>query len=90
MNACRIVSLTDESEPVRRFGFTYATLPGHVEMGEESFVVEWDLEDRVWYEIHAISRPRFWLARLVYPWTRFIQRCFRRDSQRSMQDATQG
>jgi len=34
----RIVAVIDE--PGRRFGFAYGTLPGHVEKGEESFLVE--------------------------------------------------
>lgn len=34
----RVVSVVDE--PGRRFGFAYGTLPGHVEKGEESFLVE--------------------------------------------------
>ena len=34
----RIVRVVDE--PGRRFGFAYGTLPGHVERGEESFLVE--------------------------------------------------
>ncbi len=88
LNACRIISITDEVDPVRQFGFTYATLPGHVEMGEELFLVEWDREDRVWYEIRAISRPRYWPLRLAFPLARLMQRHFRRDSQLSMQEAT--
>lgn len=87
LNACRIVSVTDDVEPVRRFGFTYATLPGHVELGEELFLIEWDREGRVWYQIRAVSRPRYWLARLAYPLTRWLQRRFRRDSIRGMQAA---
>lgn len=86
-NACRIVAVIDEHEPNRRFGFTYATLPGHVEMGEETFVIEWDDKDNVWYEIHAISRPNYWAVKLAYPLARQMQRRFRRDSQRSMQHA---
>lgn len=89
MNACRIVSVTDEVEPLRRYGFTYATLPGHVEMGEELFAIEWARDDQVWYVIRAVSRPRYWLVRIAYPLTRWLQSCFRRDSARSMQQAVQ-
>lgn len=87
LNACRITSITDDIEPVRRFGFTYATLPGHVERGEESFVIEWDRNNDVWYEIRAISRPRYWAVWLAYPVARRLQHRFRRDSQRAMQTA---
>jgi uncharacterized protein (UPF0548 family) len=31
LNACRIVYVVDDSQPVRRFGFAYGTLPGHAE-----------------------------------------------------------
>jgi uncharacterized protein (UPF0548 family) len=57
LNACRIVYIVDESEPLRRFGFAYGTLPGHVGTGEERFLVEWDpAGDGVWYDILAFSR----------------------------------
>src|SRR3974390_3493589 len=36
---CRVVAVTDEPT---RFGFSYATLPGHPECGEESFTVHRD------------------------------------------------
>src|SRR5262249_22125537 len=39
MNACRIVYVIDEVEPLHRFGFAYGTLPGHVESGEERFTI---------------------------------------------------
>ncbi len=51
-----------------RFGFAYGTLPGHVESGEERFLVEWDRgDDAVWYDILAFSRPNHVLTRLGYP-----------------------
>jgi uncharacterized protein (UPF0548 family) len=84
LNACRIVYLLDESEPVRRFGFAYGTLPHHVERGEERFSVEWQADDSVWYDLRAFSRPRFWAARLGYPMARRLQRRFVRDSQAAM------
>lgn len=90
LNACRIVAVIDERQSHRRFGFTYSTLPGHVEMGEETFVIEWDGNDDVWYEIHAISRPNYWAVKLAYPLARWMQHRFRQDSQRSMQQATEG
>lgn len=80
LNACRIVYVVDESEPVRRFGFAYGTLPDHAESGEERFQIEWDSEGAVWYDILAFSRPRHFLARLAYPLTRRLQKRFARDS----------
>lgn len=84
VNACRIVNVIDEPN---RFGFAYGTLPGHVERGEERFLVERMDDGDVWYEILAYSRPRHWLARLGYPLARLQQARFRRDSARSMQEA---
>ncbi|MBI3865618.1 MAG: DUF1990 domain-containing protein [Planctomycetia bacterium] len=85
LNACRIVYVVDESGPIDRFGFAYGTLPGHVEMGEERFLVEWDhANDSVWYDILAFSRPRHPLARLAYPLARLLQKRFARDSAAAM------
>jgi uncharacterized protein (UPF0548 family) len=81
LNACRVARVTNE---MRRFGFTYVTLPGHVEMGEELFLIEWDAEDRVWYQIRAVSRPRYWMVRMAYPLARWLQHRFRQDSMRAM------
>lgn len=90
LNACRIVYLLDETEPVRRFGFAYGTLPDHVERGEERFSIEWLADDTVWYDIRAFSRPRYWLIRIGYPVARRLQRRFVRDSQAAMQRAVAG
>ena len=66
-NACRVVYVVDETEPVRRVGFANGTLPGHAECGEEVFVVEMDAAGDVWYDLRAYSRPRHWLARAGLP-----------------------
>lgn len=87
LNACRIVYVLDESGPVRRFGFAYGTLPAHVEQGEERFTVELRDDGRVWYDVRAFSRPRFWAVRWAKPLARRLQRRFVRDSQRAMQAA---
>jgi uncharacterized protein (UPF0548 family) len=68
--ACRVESVIDEPE---RFGFVYATLPGHPEDGYESFVVVLRGGDVV-FEIDAVSRPGIALVRLAAPITRAIQR----------------
>ena len=88
LNACRMVYVVDESGPIRRFGFACGTLPGHVESGEERFLVEWHRDtDRVWYDILAFSRPNHLLTRLGYPLIRRSQRRFARDSAVSMVSA---
>ena len=85
LNSCRIVYVVDESGPIRRFGFAYGTLPGHVESGEERFLIEWDrADDSVWYDIMAFSRPNHILTRLGYPVVRRTQKRFGRDSAASM------
>ena len=91
--AARVVYVINDSierdgRRLERFGFAYGTLPDHPELGEERFLVEWDkATGSVEYEILAISRPRHWLARLGYPYTRYEQGRFRRFSAAAMQRA---
>ena len=88
LNACRIVYVVDEEGPICRFGFAYGTLPGHMETGEERFLIEWDrASGEVSYDILAFSRPRHILSRLAYPWTRYLQARFRRDSSNALRRA---
>lgn len=85
LNSCRIVYTVDESGPTSRFGFAYGTLPGHVESGEERFLIEWDRDsDQVSYNILAFSRPNHILTWLGYPFVRRSQKRFGRDSAASM------
>jgi len=91
LNACRIVYIVDESGPITKFGFAYGTLPGHVESGEERFLIEWDREtDTVWYDILAFSRPKHFLTRLGYPLVRRLQKRFAQDSAAAMFRAVNG
>ena len=88
VNAARIIYIVDDPGPIPRFGFAYGTLPGHVESGEERFLIEWDPGDnRVWYDILAFSKPNHILTRLGYPIVRRIQKRFARDSAASMLQA---
>jgi uncharacterized protein (UPF0548 family) len=85
LNACRIVYVVDETGPITKFGFAYGTLPGHVESGEERFLIEWDQgNDGVWYDILAFSRPNHFLSHLGYPVVRRLQKRFGRDSAATM------
>lgn len=90
LNACRVVYVVDEPGPVTKFGFAYGTLPGHVERGEERFLLEWDRpgDDGVWFDILAFSRPRHVLARIGRPWVRRLQKRFGRESAAAMVRAT--
>ena len=87
LNACRIVSVINTANSdLHRYGFVYGTLPGHVECGEERFLIEWDQsDDSVWYDILAFSRPQHVLARIGYPVVRRLQKKFARDSAAVMQ-----
>ncbi|HEY6233278.1 MAG TPA: DUF1990 domain-containing protein [Pyrinomonadaceae bacterium] len=87
LNACRIVYVVEETEPLRRFGFAYGTLPDHVECGEERFTVEQHADGSVFYDIFAFSRPRQMLVRMGLPIARALQRRFVRDSIAAMQRA---
>jgi len=85
LNACRIVYVIEEGDPITRFGFAYGTLAEHAERGEERFTVEWNrAQDNVWYDILAFSRPQMMLARLGYPLSRSLQKRFAEDSKAAM------
>jgi uncharacterized protein (UPF0548 family) len=81
LNAAKIIYVVEEP---RRFGFAYGTLPGHVESGEERFLIEQADDDSVWYDILAFSRPNHVLTRLGYPFVRRLQKRFGRDSAAAM------
>ena len=83
LNACRITNVIDEDSPWR-FGFSYGTLPGHVESGKERFLIEMNQGETVWYDILAFSRPRHILARLGYRYVRRLQKRFAKQSAAAM------
>lgn len=85
LNIAKIVYTVDEPNA---FGFAYGTLTHHVESGEELFQVEMDADGKVWYRIKAFSRPRFWMVRLTYPFSRVFQRRFVKDSLKNMKRTT--
>ena len=87
LNACRIVYVIDDRKPQPRFGFAYGTLSGHMETGEERFLVEMDDQQQVWYDIVAFSRPQMLPARLCYSYVRRVQKRFGRDSAARMRQA---
>jgi uncharacterized protein (UPF0548 family) len=86
LNACRIVHVIEEEALLlKRYGFAFGTLPGHVERGEERFTVEWHrADDSVWYEVFAFARPAHPLASVGPPFVRLVQRRFAAASLRAM------
>ena len=68
--ACRVVGVLDE--PHRR-GFSYGTLTGHPESGEEAFVVELLDDASVQFAIRGFSRPASPLTRVAGPLGRAAQ-----------------
>lgn len=66
----RVVEVVDE---LARKGFAYGTLPGHPEIGEESFVLTLRPDGTVLFTITATSRPGSLAARLGGPVTRGVQ-----------------
>ena len=86
LNGCRIVYVIDEDETT--CGFAYGTLTNHAELGEEIFEVSFDPRSQeVTYRIRAVSKARAAAARIGYPFTRFLQDRFRRDSIAAMRRA---
>ena len=69
--ACRVTDVIDTDSS---FGFTYATLPGHPERGEESFVAHTSPDGIVRFEISATWRADATLARLGAPVSSILQR----------------
>jgi uncharacterized protein (UPF0548 family) len=80
---CRIVWAVEEPGWC---GWGYGTLEGHVESGEEGFVVE-RRGDEVWAVVRAYSRPASRLARLGGPLTWRLQRLAAHGYLRALQRA---
>ena len=86
LNGCRVVYLINADET--KYGFAYGTLPNHAELGEEIFEISFDPDSQdVTYRIRAVSRAHAFAARVGYPFTRFLQNRFRRDSIAAMRRA---
>lgn len=84
LSSLRIVYVVDEP---KRFAFAIGTLPGHVEKGEERFMVEWLSDDTIHYDLLAFSKPQHPFVYLGYPVARQLQKRFARDSKKVMQRA---
>jgi uncharacterized protein (UPF0548 family) len=71
----RVVACFDQArDGIWHTGFTYQTLVGHPELGEETFSVEKDLATgQVTAALRSWSRPGTWLTWLGGPYTRYAQ-----------------
>lgn len=68
---CRVL---DVLRTDRQRGFTYGTLDGHPESGEETFVVTRGADGRVAGTVIAFSRPARWYTRAAGPVGHLLQR----------------
>jgi len=68
---CRVTRVTDEPA---HWGFSYRTLPGHPEVGEEAFDVRLASSDQVRLGIVAVSRHADGVMRFARPIARLVQR----------------
>lgn len=68
-----------------RSGFSYRTLQGHPELGEELFEVRKDSFGTVWFGLRAWSRPNLWYVKLFTPWVRSIQKAAGRSASAHLQ-----
>lgn len=66
----RVVDIVDDDD---RRGFTYGTLMGHPEAGEERFLVERCTDGTARLVIEHWSRPARWFTRLAVPLARLAQ-----------------
>ena len=73
--AVHVTEICDESDSdLNRAGFTYATLEGHAEEGNCTFLVtESKRENTIRFEIETWSAPGNWVSLLLRPCTRYLQ-----------------
>jgi len=79
---CRVTDVVDDAQ---RVGFTYVTLRGHPEEGEETFDVQLDARGDVRCTISARSRPGSRLVAATAPVNRVVQRRVARGYLRSLE-----
>jgi uncharacterized protein (UPF0548 family) len=72
---CEVVWAADEPHLI---GFAYGTRTGHIACGEETFLVEMDADEAVWFSVTAFSRPDRWFTRAAGPLLPLGQRFFAR------------
>jgi uncharacterized protein (UPF0548 family) len=86
LNACRIAYVTEERADCFRFSYAHGTLPAHLAIGEERFMIEMDARDEVTIDILSFSKPSTFAARLGYPLIRRSQQRFVHQSAAHVQE----
>ena len=87
LNSCRIVYVVDDSGPITSLVSPTALCPATSRAVRNDFLIEWDrVENSVWYEILAFSRPRHFLTKIGYPMVRRTQIRFGRESAAAMKE----
>ena len=81
LSPCLIVA---EETTATRTVLVYGTLPGHVECGEEAFIISLAEDGTVTGRCVAFSRHAWWLARLGAPMASLVQRVVTRAYLRGM------
>lgn len=81
LSAVRIVAVKRTSQ---QFSFTLGTLPQHAVSGCERFSVFLDEQEKVWYELTALSKPQHPLVKLGTLVLRLVQARFAEDSVRAL------
>ncbi|GAC55953.1 hypothetical protein GOHSU_02_00960 [Gordonia hirsuta DSM 44140 = NBRC 16056] len=79
----RVVMIDDSPAHV---AFSYGTLPGHPEAGEEHFSVTLDDAGAVWFALSGFSRPHSIAARVAAPVAAHVQDRITERYTRSLQD----
>lgn len=82
---CRVVAVTDSPAV---YAYTYGTLPGHPECGEERFRVDFHADQRVTFSLRAYSRPAGPLMRVAQPLATLAQRAGSKAYLRNMRRST--
>lgn len=67
-----------EKTSANRTALVYGTLPGHIERGEEAFLIDMADDGTVTGRCVAFSTHAWWLARLGAPVARYVQRVITR------------
>ncbi|KAA5539184.1 DUF1990 domain-containing protein [Roseiconus nitratireducens] len=88
--AGRVIEVIDDLSPDgERFGFSFGTLPGHPEQGEERFEICLMPDGRVRYRVAAFFRSNHWAIGIAWPYLRQRFNRFRRETAKVLEGIVQ-